>query len=52
MGKLIARRLVQMLLIMLTVSALLFTIFDRRAVPQEGGVGRARCFRRGYAVGR
>jgi len=47
MGKLIARRLLQMLLIMLTVSVLLFTIFDsepfrkRAALAELGAFGAA-----------
>ena len=47
MGELISRRLVQMILIMLTVSALLFAIFDSEqfrkkvAVAELGGFGVA-----------
>ena len=44
MGKLIARRLLQMLLIMLTVAALLFTIFDSEQFRKKIAVEKPRVF--------
>src|SRR5579863_1616002 len=54
MRRLLARRIVQMLLIMLAVSALLFTIFDtdqfrrKLAVAELGGFGVATLSQRDY----
>ena len=44
MGKLIARRLLQMLLIMLTVSALLFTIFDSEQFRKKAALAELGAF--------